>query len=463
MRKNKKRFLKLGALVAGIFVLASCTKSFCSEKDVAHMLYKLDSGLVTTVNETTQETEFVYNETLEEIVKGANAAGYHVPTIDYFVALDAKVLNYALSLYDESADVTTATTEVKDAALKEYGYLKFLGSKDNRTTPTNGTDLWGNWELWNKQIEIEEGYDFVPDRDFSDYYKTQIYSKVSAKRSCIAIYDGEYGPSGEESLVQRKTWKYAFEKGFIEGLLVYPVAALVDVLTKAFGAGGWGQILAIFITTIIVRGLLILATLKQTIGSQKMQVLQPELAKLQQRYPNSDTNRYEKQALAQKQMELYKKHGINPLGSMLIMLLQFPVFIAVWGAMTGSAVLASDAVLGLNLSAQLGASMISNFFSSGWWTAVVLFILMTSTQFISTRLSTWLNKEKTKNIAKTQVNPAATKQQSQAKTMMNVMFIMIIVMSVTLPAAMGVYWLVGAIISIVQTYSIHKVMERKKK
>ena len=111
---------------------------------------------------------------------------------------------------------------------------------------------------------------------------------------------------------------------------------------------------------------------------------------------------------------------------------------------------------------QLGSSLINNWFGAGWWTAWVLFLLMTAAQFVSTKLSTWLNKEKTKGVERTTANPAAEKQQKQSKMMMNIMFIMIIVMSFSLPAAMGVYWFVGALISILQTVIVHFVMKGKK-
>ena len=44
-----------------------------------------------------------------------------------------------------------------------------------------------------------------------------------------------------------------------------------------------------------------------------MQKLQPQIAKLQEKYPNSNTNQYEKQRLAQEQMALYKKNKENIL------------------------------------------------------------------------------------------------------------------------------------------------------
>ncbi len=458
MKKNKKRIIKLGAIVAGLFVLSSCTASFCSAKDMGYMLYAQDSGLVTEVVEGT-ETK-VHNKVLHKIILDAQSQGYATPSLEYYEKLDQKVLDYAILNFDNSENLEGAALNA--AALKQNGYLKFLGTKGATVVTAEGNELWVNWTIWNKEIGAEIGYENVPDRDFANFYKTQIYNKIKANRACIALYDGEYGPEDSKIPVEAKTWKGAWKKGFIEGLIVYPVAALLEFLTKSFGAGGWGQIWAILVTTIIVRGLLVLMTLKQTVGAQKMQALQPELAKIQQKYPNSDTNQYERQALAQAQMALYKKHRINPLGSLLVMFIQFPIFIGVWGAMTGSASLASDSVLGLNLSAQLGQSMINGWFKGGWWTAWVLFILMTAAQFVSTKLSTWLNKSKTKEIGKTTANPAADKQQRQSKMMMNIMFIMIVFMSFTLPAAMGVYWFVGAIISIVQTVVVHNVMKGRK-
>lgn len=236
MRKNTKRFLKIGALVAGVFVLASCTKSFCSEKDIAHMLYREDSGVITTVNTETAEVEHKYNDVLDGIINNAWNAGLHVPTIEYFMAIDEKVLTFAIEQSGENYEISTITDLEKAAVLKDYGYLKFLGSKENRTTATVGKDLWANWELWNHELSNEHGYDFVPDRDFSNYYKENLYSRISANRACITVYDGEYGPEGEKSLITAKTWKYAFEKGVIEGLLVFPVAALVDFLAHSFAA-----------------------------------------------------------------------------------------------------------------------------------------------------------------------------------------------------------------------------------
>lgn len=458
MNKRLKKFLKVGSIAFVALILAGCTASFCSNTDTAHLMYSVDDGV--TVYSDSGDT-LLYNDNLEAMIKEAkDDLGYTVPSDTFWQAIDQKVLTLAAKKsFGSSIDVTTLTAAQKNQALEDHGYFKYLGDKTG--VESYSDVIWGNWDVWVNELRLTLGEEHAPDYDFNAFYKAEINSAIANRRACIAINDGIYGPSGEEIRVAAKSWGYAFERGLVEGLLVYPVAAALEFFTNLFGASGWGQIWAILVVTIIVRGLLMAATFKSTMGTQKMQLLQPELAKLQQKYPNSNSNNYEKQQLAQAQMLLYKKHGINPFSQILVMFLQFPVFIAVWGAMTGSAVLATGSVMGLNLNAGLGSKMLVNFFSSGWWTAVVLFIMMAASQFLSMKLPTWMQKSKTKKVSKLGKNPAADKQTSQMKMMTNIMFVMILVMSWSLPAAMGVYWLIGALISMVQTLITQKVMAKK--
>jgi membrane protein insertase Oxa1/YidC/SpoIIIJ len=87
---------------------------------------------------------------------------------------------------------------------------------------------------------------------------------------------------------------------------------VLRALSHSFGMNGYGQIWAVLIVTIIIRLIFMLITLPATISQQKMTYLQPEITKLQQKYPNSQTNQYEKQRFAQAQMALYKKNKIHP-------------------------------------------------------------------------------------------------------------------------------------------------------
>ena len=234
------------------------------------------------------------------------------------------------------------------------------------------------------------------------------------------------------------------------------------------GAGqGWAQLLAIFFVTLIVRSVMLLATFKQTTASSKMQELQPEISKIQAKYPNSNTNQYERQRMAQETQALYKKHKINPFTSIIVMIVQFPVFICVWGAMQGSAQLSSGSVLGLNLSESISSVLTtwSNWKdpASGVWTALGLFLLMAGAQTVAMLLPQWLAKAQKKKVAKLGRNPAQKESDNKMKWFTYIMLAMIIFMGFSLVSALGVYWFVGALFSIGQTLITHAIMNRKRK
>ena len=166
--------------------------------------------------------------------------------------------------------------------------------------------------------------------------------------------------------------------------------------------------------------------------------------------------------------ELYKKNGVKPFTQILIMIIQFPVFIGVWGAMQGSSALSTGTVLGLKLSGSISQAVmnISGWPNNpGWWTAIVLFILMSVAQFLSMKVPQWIQAKKAKKMTKLGKNPAQDQQNKTMKMVSWVMLIMIIFMGFTLPAALGVYWFIGAIISLIQsivTQSIASKQQRRK-
>jgi YidC/Oxa1 family membrane protein insertase len=82
--------------------------------------------------------------------------------------------------------------------------------------------------------------------------------------------------------------------------------------------------LCILLLTVLVRGSMHPFSRKQARMTMKMQALQPELQKLKEKYKD------DRQALGMAQMELYRKHGINPMGSCWLMLLQMPIFLGLY-------------------------------------------------------------------------------------------------------------------------------------
>lgn len=99
-------------------------------------------------------------------------------------------------------------------------------------------------------------------------------------------------------------------------------------------ASGLTWVLAIIGLTLVMRTLTIPLFLKQIKSMRGMQELQPELAKLQKKYKGK-TDQLSRQAMAQEQMELYRKTGSNPLVSCLPILVQMPIFFGLFRVLNG--------------------------------------------------------------------------------------------------------------------------------
>lgn len=101
---------------------------------------------------------------------------------------------------------------------------------------------------------------------------------------------------------------------------------MVTLLTLMYSLLGNSVILAIVVLTIIIRLLMYPMLAQQQETAKKTADVQPKLKKLQEKYKD------DKEKLAQAQMELYREAGINPLSGCLPLLLQFPIFIALYQA-----------------------------------------------------------------------------------------------------------------------------------
>ena len=501
-KRNKIGILTIG-LIAATFAMSGCTANFCSTDDKSRIAFALEPGVSEFYNATeVADTNIVVvdpndiklelNSNLYQVIKldgdgkyeksaqlntiieQAKNSGYIIPKTEYFAKFDQKTLE----LVKEASGLDLENTTHNDvaAALKEFGNLKFC------TEDADG--LFDTYKSINNTLRTEMGYTAAASIDFENTYVSSMNTLVDTYRSCITTYDEvEYGNYGKDSVtvkLNKVTWKEAWKKGgkLIEGLIVYPVAWLVDSLAHSFAGGksataeqvaqqyatGVPQLMSLILVTIIVRLFIFLVTFKSTLSQRKMAELQPELARIQQKYPNANTNQNEKQRLAEEQMRLYKKNKVNPLSQLLVLIIQFPVFIGVWGAMTGSAVLSTGSVLGLHLSESIWQALkMGPKNHAGWWTALILILLMSAGQFFSMKVPQWIQKAKTKKVARLGRNPAQNSQNKTANIVSYVMLIMIIVMGFTLPAAMGVYWFIGAIVSLIQTIFTNVIFAGGKK
>ena len=99
-------------------------------------------------------------------------------------------------------------------------------------------------------------------------------------------------------------------------------------------ASGWSWTLAIVCLVLVIRAVLLPVSLKQIQAQHRMRLLQPDLAKLQEKYKGM-TDPLSRQAMAQEQMALYKEHGTNPFSACLPMLIQVPFFFALFQVLSG--------------------------------------------------------------------------------------------------------------------------------
>ena len=504
MKKRTKLTVGAMTVLAGVLLLSSCTASFCSDLDKAHILYAFDYGVSDYYDKQEEGTLPVFEGNTNVFYKAviptaaqsglgrtntdAAKAGIQTPSTNYYVQMDKLVLTKALKKHKgDSVDLTKVTyAEVIDA-LDEYGYLKYYLDEGDKPK------LWDNWTKLNNELRAQTAVagsgivlDDLPSNDYLNIYKKDMNALIASYRSCLAIDKADYGyygyangahyrenPVTHETKgsveIQAKDWGYAWKKGFFEGLLVFPIGWLTETFVKTFKnggvAGGVAQLLAVFLITFIVRSLMLVVTIKQTAGNAKMQALQPEMAKIQAKYPNSNTNNYEKQQMAAEMQKLYKKHKINPLSTLLVMIVQFPVFICVWGALQGSASLSSDSLFNLHLSDSINTVLFNgaNWGNGSAVAALILFLLMAAAQVVSMLLPQFLQKAKRKNIAKLGKNPAQNQQQNNMKMFTYIMMAMIIFMGFTLPSAMGVYWFFGALFSIAQTLIVEAVTQSRAK
>jgi len=509
MKKRTKFSIGGLALLAGILLLSSCTQSFCSDLDQAHILYAFDYGVTEYYDNKVEDslplfegnTNIYYKAAIPtntgsgigKAFDTARKSNIQTPTLNYYVQLDKLVLKYALSESEIGEDqYSTVTFEQVLDSLDKNGYLKFYYSKDfvGPATKTNKPHIFDRYFELNDELRVLAAnpatsgisYDDLPTTDFVNIYTNGMKTLVRSYRSCIAITTDKYGYYGYANgapyrgdnkvpvEIEQKTWGYAWNKGFFEGLLVFPISWLTETFVSGFKSGhvpgGLAQLLAILLITFIVRGLMLVVTLKQTTANAKMQALQPEITKIQNKYPNANTNNYEKQQMAAEMQKLYKKNKINPFSSLLVMIVQFPVFICVWGALQGSASLSSDSVFNLHLSDAISTVLFdpsNNWVNGSAVTALILFLLMSGAQVLSMLLPQFIQKAKRKKIASLGKNPAQNEQQNRMKMFTYIMMAMIIFMGFTLPSAMGVYWFVGALFSIAQTFVVEAINSKKGK
>ncbi|OPA79485.1 hypothetical protein BVG16_07820 [Paenibacillus selenitireducens] len=209
--------------------------------------------------------------------------------------------------------------------------------------------------------------------------------------------------------------------GFWQANVVYYFSLALDTFAKWFN-GAYG--LAILIMVIIVRTLILPLTIKQMRSSKAMQAIQPEINKLKTKYKDDPKKQQEET------MKLFQEHSVNPMAGCLPLIIQMPVFIALYNSIYMNVNIYDHTFLWLQLGEKDHL--------------YILPIIAAITTFIQSKM-----------------------MPTQATGGMQFMFlifpVLIFVMAIQFPAALPLYWVYSNIYTITQNYFLYKRGDKKDK
>ena len=192
---------------------------------------------------------------------------------------------------------------------------------------------------------------------------------------------------------------------------------------------------AIILLTILVRLLFWPLTHKSTVGMRKMQELQPLMKEIQTKYKDNP------QRMQQETWALYREKKVNPMSSCLPMLIQIPVFIALFNVLRSAVELRYAPFLWISDLSEPEALFASWFPFGGLNLLPILMAVSTGLQSAFT---------------------PSTGDKSQQKMMMVFMPLMMLVMFYSFPSALSLYWFLSNLFSIVQMWLIRRQAAAKQ-
>ena len=265
-----------------------------------------------------------------------------------------------------------------------------------------------------------------------------------ALSACTAVVDSE-GIIIPEKIITLSTQigDILADESWFSAFFVFPISQAINFIAEYTGV-----ILSIIIVTILIKLLTLSFTIKSTVASQKMQMINPELKKVQDKYAGKTDNE-SKMRMGQEMNAIYAKHQINPFGAILVMFIQFPVIIAMYQAVQRADAVVNGSVMGNSLQISPMTSI-----TQGVWIFMAIYILMWVFQFISMKLPQYLQKKTAPVKEKAYTNKEVKKSGPNMEIMMYTSIGMIMVLAINWPTAMSLYWLVTAIAQVAQTVLI---------
>ena len=243
-------------------------------------------------------------------------------------------------------------------------------------------------------------------------------------------------------------------ENWFNALFVWPLSWILNKLAPVITVGG-----AIAIVTVVVNGLLAVFTLKSQMGMQRMQMLQPELNKIQRKYEGRD-DQASKMRMAQEQQQLMRKYNVNPGSMMLVQFVQLPIIMAMFMAIQRAEAVVNGTFLGMNL--QVKPSEAFGLLFKGDLSGlpyIILFLLMAVTQVVLVLLPIYFQKKKAAaEAAKHHRKPESTNNQNIMMQMY--MIVMVLAFGLMWQSGMSLFWFIRNIVDIIKTIIVQNIMEK---
>lgn len=452
---------------------------FNSYKNAFVDIQKLTTDKETAIIESMNAVQTNLNSTLTQLVNGKLDLLVHVKEIadTYNNAIDE--LNSIVLAYLSATSLDEGITSLTKEQYQAESYTRL----------ENATLI-----LYLVEVAKIEVSTIVDDSEYKDYQtilfeadREKFNEELNAVKTTIETTDYADGKTYDQIVMERSAEVYKimekaaaliaehaiqpepirfkltsfgeFFSNFFDNFLIYPVGILLMFFSKIFG--GY-YIFGLVITTLLIRTIGWPIYTKTNDMSLKMKLMEPEQAKIQEKY----ARRKDPESQKMQQMEmmhLYKKYKIG-VGGCLLPFLQFPIFMAVYRAITrlpytdgssGSPDWVSKInpnVFGLNLFEDRTAGQAQLI------GIIILCVLVVGTQLLSQYITTKRQKEQQKEAQadipayRRQAAAQTNSMQSSMKIFMYMMTAMMAVFVFTSKAGLGVYWLIGNLYAIAQTF-----------
>lgn len=247
------------------------------------------------------------------------------------------------------------------------------------------------------------------------------------------------GPKKEEVLEHYDTLDALLSYGWLTSISKVLLAFLNAVHRVIPNYG-----ISIIVLTIIIKAILFPLTRKSQVSMFRMQQLQPMINQLKEKY------KHDKQRMGKEQMLLFKKHGANPMSGCLPMLLQLPVFFALFRTLQLSFEMRqAPFMFWINDLSRPDTLLLLPFTIPFLGNALnILPLIMTGASFAQMKL--------------TPKAPAADAQAQAQQKMMSFMPIMFAFILYHMPSGLTVYWTTSTIFSIIESLIIRRSLKKVK-